>query len=261
MSRYKAVLVVSFGTSYVETRKKTIEELERDLSSAFPDRKFYRAWTSKIIIRVLEKRTGEHIDTTSEALDKMLKDGVGDVVIQPTHFVAGIEYDQMMDAVREYENMFDHMYIGKPLLSSEEDKILTAKAIREQFKDVDDAEALVLMGHGTEHSVNDVYDDMNRVFNELGYDNFYLGTVEAKPDIHDVQRWLKEKTPKRVFLTPFMLVAGDHANNDLAGDNEDSWNRILLKQGYEVECIIRGMGEYKEMRNIYIEHAKNAEEI
>ncbi len=257
----KALLVVSFGTSYPETRKLTIEQVEKDLSAAFPDRKFFRAWTSRMIINAIRKKTGEQILSVSEALDEMLKEGIRDVLIQTTHFVPGIEYNRLLSDIDAFKDKFDSIRIGAPLLSSGEDRIKVAHVLRNKFDFIEKDSVLLFMGHGTDHPVNAVYDDINRIFREFRYDNFFLGTIEARPDISDTALWLREKNPSKIYLTPFMLVAGDHANNDLAGDKDDSWKSVLTREKYEVSAILKGMGEYDGIRAIYLDHAINAESV
>ena len=203
----KAILAVSFGTSHSDTRKVTIDAIEEDLKAAFEDCSLYRAWTSKMILARLEKRDGIHYDNVKEAMEHMLKDGITDVIVQPTHVMNGVENDLMKEDVLTYAGQFQSVTFGTPLLTTEEDNELVVKAIAEAFPAIEDKEtALVLMGHGTEHYAN----------------------------------------------------AGDHAKNDMAGDEPDSWKTIISQKGYEVQTVLKGLGEYESIRHIFVEHAKAA---
>ncbi|MDO4490983.1 MAG: sirohydrochlorin cobaltochelatase [Lachnospiraceae bacterium] len=254
----KAILAVSFGTSFNETRKVTIDAIEADLAAANPDAVVYRAWTSGMILRKIAKRDGVHIDTVPEAFERMEKDGITDVVVQPTHVINGIENDKMMDAARSYSDRFTSVKIGSPLLTTAEDAMECAKALKQEFSFVTDREALVFMGHGSEHYANFVYPAMNYIFEELGMKNFLLGTVEGYPELSSLMADLKKLQPEKIWLAPFMIVAGDHANNDLAGDEEDSWKSILEAEGFKTEAVLKGLGEMKSIRTMFVEHAQNA---
>lgn len=254
----KALLVVSFGTSYKETREKTIFAVEKDLAAAFPDRKFYRAWSSGFIIRKLAKTEGLQIDTLTEALDRALADGVTDLLVQPTHFTPAIENDKMMETLRSYRSRFDRIAIGAPLLASDADIDRVITAVRSLFSFIGKNDAIVFMGHGTEHSAGSIYRTIDDRFQALGCPNFCMGTVEGDPSFDDVLGHVKALAPAKVWLSVFMFVAGDHATNDMAGDEEDSWKNRFNAEGFETEAILRGFGEYPEIRAIYIEHAKEA---
>ena len=238
----KAILAVSFGTSHSDTRKVTIDAIEEDLKAAFEDYSLYRAWTSKMILARLEKR-----------------DGITDVLVQPTHVMNGVENDLMKEDVLAYEGQFQSVSFGTPLLTTEEDNKLVVKAIAEAFPAIEDKEtALVLMGHGTEHYANAVYAALDYRFKDMGHENVIVGTVEGYPEISQVLKQLEKCGPKKVVIAPFMIVAGDHAKNDMAGDEPDSWKTIISKKGYEVETVLRGLGKYESIRHIFVEHAKAA---
>ena len=226
----KAILVVSFGTSVNATREKTIDRIEADIQKSMPDRAFYRAWTSGMIIRKIEKRDGVHINTVEEAMEQMLSDGITDVIVQPTHVIRGIEYDQLKETVLEKGKEFEQVRIGTPLLT-------------------------VFMGHGTPHDINSIYTELDQRLKELGYPQAFMGTVEAEPTLDTLLEKVKTLQVKRVILAPFMVVAGDHAMNDMAGDEDHSWKSTFEKAGYEVECILKGLGEYPAVRQIYVKHA------
>lgn len=253
----KALLVVSFGTSFPETRQKTIDKLEEDLQNTFPGRVFYRAWTSKMIIKKILRRDGDKINTVTEAMEAMLADGVKDVLIQPTHILGGVENDMMIAEAMAFADRFDKITIGAPLLITTEDCKAAIRAVAEEFAGPED-EAVVLMGHGTTHQTNTVYAALDYMFKDMGYPNFFMGTVEAYPDFEAMLRLLQKSPYRRVKLAPFMIVAGDHANNDMAGDDDDSWKSMLLAAGYKVETVVKGLGELPAIRRILTQHAQAA---
>lgn len=254
----KGLLVVSFGTSVNETREKTIDAIEADLQAAFPDFILYRAWTSGMIIRKLEKRDGVRIDTVSEAVERMIADGVRQVVVQPTHVINGFENDQMIEDVRKFEDRLDRLRFGAPLLTSEEDSGAVIQAVMEEFADLPGEEALVFMGHGTTHYANSVYAALDDKFKDLGYSNVFLGTVEAYPSMETLMKLVRAHGARKVTLAPFMVVAGDHALHDMSGEDEDSWRSRFEAAGFQVNCILKGLGEYKGIRDLYIRHAGDA---
>lgn len=254
----KAILVVSFGTSYETTRKVTIEAIENEISAAYPDYHVYRAWTSKMIIRKLKNRDNLLIDNVTEAMERMLSDGVTEVIVQPTHVTNGIENDTMKEEVLSYKDRFTSLALSDPLLTSEEDKLAVIDAVRKEFSDLAPDTALVFMGHGTPHYVNTVYAALDYTFKDQGMNHFFMGTVEAYPDFDAVLRNVKKSGLKKLLLAPFMIVAGDHANNDLAGDEEDSWKSLFQKEGYDVSARLKGLGEYPEIRQIFVKHIQDA---
>lgn len=255
----KAILVVSFGTSFNETRKVTIDAIENDIAAANPDAVVYRAWTSGFIIRKVEKRDGVHTDTVSEAFARMEADGITDVVVQPTHVINGIENDKMIAEAKSYGDRFDSIKVGKPLLTSQEDAEACAEALRMDYDFIAKNEAVLFMGHGSEHYASFVYPAMNFIFRDLGFSNFFLGTVEGYPELTSIIKELKKLNPTKVYLSPFMIVAGDHANNDLAGDEEDSWKSILESEGFKTEAKLIGLGERASIRKLFVQHAEDAE--
>lgn len=256
--RKKAILAVSFGTSYEDTRKKTIEAIEHTLETHFPEHKIYRAWTSRMIIEKIKKRDGLHIDTVSEAMERMKADGITDVVIQPTHVINGVENDQMKEDAGSYRNSFHSISFGAPLLTTESDNENMVKAVASEFSWMSDRDALVLMGHGTTHYANTVYAALDYRFKDMGYKNIFLGTVEAFPSMQSLMRMVKEFQPERVILAPFMIVAGDHARHDMAGDDPDSWYSQFLSEGLKAECVMKGLGEYPGVRELFVTHAEKA---
>lgn len=255
-----AILVVSFGTSYNENRDFTIGAIEESVKKAFPDYEVRRAFTSQIIIDKLKERDGLEIDNVEEALDRAVADGIKILVVQPTHLMDGYEYTDLANALKDYEDKFEQVVLGKPLLSSDADFEAVVKAITEKTSSYDDGQtAICFMGHGTEADSNGVYAKLQEKLKSAGYENYYIGTVEAEPILDDVRAALKEKgVYKKVVLEPLMVVAGDHANNDMAGDEDDSWKSILEGEGYEVECLLEGLGQVEAIQDIYAEHTKAA---
>ncbi|WP_324825565.1 sirohydrochlorin cobaltochelatase [Sinanaerobacter sp. ZZT-01] len=254
MNQKKAMLVVSFGTSYEETRNKTIGAIEKEIAESYPDWEIRRAFTSGMILRVLEKRDGLHIDNVTEAMEGLVQDGFRTVLIQPTHIINGDEYDKMVDAVKPYMEQFETIKIGEPLLSSSEDYEEVVKGVMAQLPQLQAEEALVLMGHGTTHHTDAVYAALDYRFKAMGYKNVFVGTVEGYPDFEQVSSMVDTYRPKKVILMPFMVVAGDHAQNDMAGEEEDAWKTLFEESGYEVECILKGLGEFSEIRRLYLKH-------
>ena len=258
MKTKKALLVISFGTSYEETRKKTIERIEEDLKNTFPDRTFFRAWTSGVIRRKIKDRDGLVIPSVEEALEEIEKAGITDLLIQPTHIQAGGEYAGIMQAVRLYENTGMKIRIGRPLLDTEEDIKEMAGILTGLFSGAEKADMTVFMGHGSEKAALPVYKLLGEAFEQTGHGDFVVGTVEFDPGIGIVLDKVREQKPERVVLTPFLIVAGDHALNDMSGDEEDSWKNRIAAEGPEVDCIVKGMGEYPQIRALFVRKAKEA---
>lgn len=253
----KAILAVSFGTSHNDTRKITIDAIEQDMQAAFPDYALYRAWTSKMIIKKVNARDEVHICTVKEAMEQMLQDGITDVLVQPTHVINGIENDLMKEDAFAYQEQFHSISFGDPLLTSEQDNLAVIEAITSEFKDLEKDDVLVLMGHGTTHYANAIYAALDYTFKDKGYSNIFLGTVEAYPTMESLLKMVHAYKPKKVILAPFMIVAGDHAKNDMASDEPDSWYSQFKAEGYEVEPVLKGLGEYSGIRKLFIEHLKS----
>ena len=244
----KGILVVSFGTSHMDTMEKTITVIEREIARRFPEWRGYRAFTSRMIVRKLKRTENMEIDTVEEALKRMAADGISEVIVQPTHIINGIENDRMMEDLMEHMSLFNRIRVGKPLLSSVDDY---KKAIHGVMSEVglETGEMLVLMGHGTDHHANSAYPTLQVL----------VGTVESFPELKNVMAKLEIAEKKKVALMPFMLVAGDHAKNDMAGE-EDSWKSELEDAGYEVRVIMKGLGEFEGIRKIFLEHIEEAME-
>lgn len=248
----KGILVVSFGTSHLDTMEKTISVIEREISERFQEYRVYRAFTSGMIIRKLKRTENLAVDTVQEALNRMKEDGIEDVIVQPTHIINGVEYDRMMKELMENMFLFRRIRVGKPLLSSVDDYKKSIHAVMAETQ-LEDDEVLVLMGHGTDHHANSAYPTLEYTFHALGYNQVLVGTVESFPELKNVMAKLEISGKKKVVLMPFMLVAGDHAKNDMAGE-EDSWKSELEDAGYEVRVIMKGLGEFEGIRKIFTEH-------
>lgn len=256
MEKKKAILVVSFGTSHLDTMEKTIAAIENEIQETFPEYQVYRAFTSGMILKKLQKTNGLVYQNVQGALEQMASDGIEQVIVQPTHIINGFEYDKMREEMSGFEDKFQSIRAGKPLLSTADDYKKAVHAVMEDAE-LEEEEALVLMGHGTEHHANSAYPALEYTAHLLGYRQVIVGTVEGFPDLSDVITKLEIGNLKKALLMPFMVVAGDHAKNDMAGD-EDSWKQKLEKAGYEVRTAVKGLGEIKGIRKIFIEHVREA---
>lgn len=256
----KALLAVSFGTSYADTLEKNIAAIEADLAAAFPERTLRRAFTSGMILRRWKKERGVEIDDVPAALERLAGEGYTDILVQPTHVMNGEEYHKLADQAEEYRDRFDRLTVGVPLLTAAEDYLDLGKALMEILPPKSEDRAVVYMGHGSEHQANSAYALMEYAFHDLGRTDVIVGTVEGYPDFAAVLRRLKERPAvKEVELRPLMTVAGDHAKNDLAGDEDDSWKNVLEGLGYRVNCVLTGLGEYPQVRALFVEHARQAQ--
>ena len=275
------LLVVSFGTSYNDSRVEDIKSIEDALAEAYPDWSVRRAFTAQIIINHVQARDGEVIDNMQQALDRAVENGVKNLVIQPTHLMHGAEYDEMAEVLDEYSDKFESVAIAEPMLGEvgddatviNEDKEAVAKAVVDAavkeagFDSMDaaaeDGTAFVFLGHGTSHTAKVSYSQMQTQLEELGYKNAFIGTVEGEPEdtaCEAVIDKVKEAGYKKVVLRPLMVVAGDHANNDMAGAEEDSWKSMMEASGAfdSVEAQIAGLGRIEAVQELYVEHTKNA---
>ncbi len=255
----KVLLAVSFGTSYNDSREVTIGGIESALQAAYPEYEVRRAFTSQIIIDVLSERDGIEIDNVTEAMDRLIADGVKELVVQPTHVMKGFEYDDVIAEIMPYASQFESFKLGAPLLTSDADYEAVVSIITEETSEYAvDGTAIVFMGHGTEHESNATYATLQQFISDAGYNNYFIGTVEAEPSLEDMLECVAESGASKVVLLPLMVVAGDHANNDMAGDEEDSWKSAFEAAGYEVECVLQGLGQYAGIQEIYVEHTAEA---
>ena len=253
------LMIVSFGTSFNDSRRLTIGAIENAVEKAFPDYSVRRGFTSQIIIDHVKSRDDIAIDNVEEALERAEKNGVKILVIQPTHLMNGLEYTDLVNEAAEYSDAFEKVAIGEPLLTSDDDFKTVIKAITEATAEFDDGEtAICFMGHGTEADSNRVYTQRLDMLTVAGYGNFFVGTVESAPCLDDVLSAVKAGEYKKVVLRPLMIVAGDHANNDMAGEEEGSWKTAFEDAGYEVTCLVKGLGELEAIQQLFVEHAQAA---
>ena len=242
----KAILVTSFGTSHRDTREKCLDSIQREVEEKYGNENVERAYTSGIIRRIIEKNEGIHIFDQKEGL-KVLKDkGFEEIITMSLHILDGIEYSKLDDKFGK---------ISKPLLADDEDfkKIVENK----EFNDLEGNDAIVFMGHGTESEADYAYQKLQEEYLKAGKNNIFIATVEGKVTIKDVIEKMKGKGFKKILLKPFMIVAGDHAKNDMSSDDEDSWKTILKNEGYEVTAVLKGMGEYKFIREMFMDKLKD----
>lgn len=255
----KAVLVVSFGTTYHDSRRKTIESIEQAIKDELKGFEMRRAFTSRIIIGILKNRDGIEIDGVSEALEKLYKEGYTHVLVQPTLVMGGEENDRMLFAVEEYKDQFKTIICGKPLLSTEKDYERLTTILTDDTREYDEAGTeIIFMGHGTEHVANEAYERLAGVFSRREFDRYHIGTVEAEPTFQDIMEQVKKTDSTRIVLQPLMIVCGDHAHNDMAGEEDDSWKTQLEEEGYQVICRLKGMGELSGVCQILVDHAMEA---
>ena len=275
------LLVVSFGTSYNDSRVEDIKGIEDALQEAYPDWAVRRAFTAQIIINHVQARDGEVIDNMQQALDRAVENGVKNLVVQPTHLMHGAEYDEMAEVLEQYQDKFESVAIAEPMLGEvgddatviNEDKAAVAQAVADAAVQeagfdsmeaaAEDGTAFVFLGHGTSHTAKVSYSQMQTQMEELGFKNAFIGTVEGEPEdtaCEAVIEKVKEAGYKKVILRPLMVVAGDHANNDMAGSEEDSWKSMFEASGSfdSVDAQIAGLGRIDAVKQLYVAHTKAA---
>ena len=250
----KGVIVASFGTTHEDTRKKTIDVIENDIKNTYKDSIILRAWTSDIIRAKLKKRHDVHINDIKEAMEEALENGVEDLLIISTHIMDGIENNKVKEVAASYKDKFSKIRMGNALLESDEDFKYLIKELDSLYEKEDGA-AYLLMGHGSDHESNKIYELLRNRFAECGRGDIYIACVEGYPYLEDVLPKLSEY--KTVHLSPFMIVAGDHAKNDMAGD-EDSFKSILEDMNKNVDYELKGLGEYDFVRRLILKHADEA---
>lgn len=255
--KHPGILVASFGTSHLDTLNKTIKAIEDETKKAYEGARVYRAFTSGIIRRKLNTEYGIVTDDVSEALIRMKKDGVEKVWILPTHVIPGEEYEKVLTEAALMKEEFCEMRIARPLLGYSEDYKACVHAVMNHVRLLED-EVLFLMGHGTGHFANSAYPALEYTFHSMGYSRVFVGTVEGFPAFEDAFARILDCNKKRILLMPFMVVAGDHAKNDMAGE-EDSWLTKLADRGYEAKAVLQGLGEMAGIRKLFILHLKEAE--
>lgn len=261
--RDKVILVVSFGTTYEETRKLTIEGIEKCIEDKFKDYDVKRAFTSHMIIKALKDRSGYIVDRPEEALKKIAEEGYKEVIVQSLHIIPGVEYDYVYNVVERYreKDVFNKIELGRPILYFKgdgnelyDDYSVVIEALKPQ---IPKNSVTVFMGHGTTHPANSCYSCLQMVFRDHQINNVYIGTVEGYPSLDNIVNTLKRDGVKEVTLMPLMVVAGDHCNNDMASEEEDSWKRVLEKEGLKVNLYMHGLGENPLFRNIFINHIED----
>ncbi len=253
----KAILVVSFGSSYKDARESCIEPIEQLIADTFTDYEVRRAFTSRIIVKKL-KAQGMDIDSEIEAMDKLIDENFDEIYIQPLHTMPGFEYDKIRRIFYKYYHLSDaKMVLGEPLILRPEDYDLVIEGFKESFCKLPefDVDRWLFMGHGSVHFANALYCSMQMQL-DLAGEPIDVATVEGFPSLDDIMDNLKSRNIKKIGLAPFMLVAGDHAKNDMAGDEEDSWMNILRKEGFEVYPCIRGMGSFEVFQNLFVKKTK-----
>ena len=255
------ILVVSFGTSYNDSRHITIGAIEDAIRETYPDYDVRRAFTAQIIIDKLAERDGIVIDNFEQAMDKLVEEGVQKVIVQPTHLMAGYEYTDVLNSLQSnYADKFEAIVLGDPLLTSDEDYSEVVEAICDATAEYDDGQtAICFMGHGTEADSNEDYTHLQQVLTDAGHTSYFVGTVEATPTFDDVVEAAQAAGFTKAVLRPLMVVAGDHANNDMADtEDPDSFASKFIAAGFEVECVVEGLGQLVAIDDIYVRHVADA---
>ncbi|PHM65432.1 sirohydrochlorin cobaltochelatase [Xenorhabdus stockiae] len=249
----KALLVISFGTSYHETLKNNIEACEQQLASVFPDRELFRAFTSGMIIRKLRQRDDIHIDNPHDALTRLHHAGYNDVAVQCLHIIKGDEYEKVLHEVEKFRPRFRRLVLGAPLLSHFDDYLQLMRALHHQLPVLTENERVVFMGHGTEHHAFSAYSCLDHLMNHYHFPA-RVGAVESYPELPLIIKGLKEQRIRKVYLMPLMLVAGDHAINDMASSEDGSWKSQLEKAGIAAIPWLQGLGENPKIRQMFVDH-------
>ena len=256
----KAVLVTSFGTSHLVTLEKTIAATEKAIAAALPDFTLRRAFTSTIIMKKLKARDGLEIDNVAEALNRLVEEDYSQVVIQPTHILCGEEYDKLCALAAPFVEKLT-ISMGTPLLRTLDQHMELAAVLKGLLPEPKDDEAILFMGHGSPHYANAAYALLQYLLSDMGCSRIFIGTVEGLPTLDQAIRQIKKNEKiKKLTVLPMMVVAGDHAKNDMAGDEEDSWKNVLQGEGFQVTCLLQGLGENPEIQALFAKHALEAAE-
>ena len=259
----KAILVISFGTSYLDALTNSIERIENKIQDEFKEYEIKRAFTSHKVIKKLKEKHNIYVDNPAESLDKLIELGIKDVIVQPLHMIAGSEFTYIKNVVNKYGDKFNSINVGRPILYYQgiedlpQDYTLFIKSINGLL---DKNENVILFGHGTANPSNSAYGCLQVVLEDEGYNNVFVGTVEGYPNFNSVLKRLKKNNIKEVTLVPLMVVAGDHAKNDMASEEEDSWNSMLKANGINVKVHLKGLGEIDNFNELYIQRIKDVME-
>lgn len=251
----QALAVISFGTTYPQALE-AIFHLEQHLASCVPHCDFFRAFTSRTVIRWLKEEQGMDVMTPPQLMQHLKEQGYQEVYCQTLHVIGGREFTRLEEELREFQGDFRVLSLGAPMLESVQDDRQCVQAVMNHIPPMGPQDALLLMGHGTDHRANAAYAQLESVFAAMGHERVYVGTAEGYPMLEDLLPRLKQKNIRKVMLMPFLIVAGEHARNDLAGDEENSWKSRLQKEGYEVSVLMQGLGEFPEIAQVFEQHLR-----
>lgn len=249
----RALAVISFGTTYPQALE-AIFRLERHLAASMPNCDFFRAFTSRTVISRLKQKQGMDIMTPPQLLHHLKEQGYEEVYCQTLHIIGGKEYTRLEQELRQFQNQFRVLRLGTPMLDNVQDDRQCVQAVMNHIPSMGPQDALLLMGHGTEHRANAAYAQLESVFAAMGHERVYVGTAEGYPVLEDLLPRLQKKQIQKVMLMPFLIVAGDHARNDLAGDGRNSWKSRLQREGYEVTVLMQGLGDFPEIAQVFERH-------
>jgi sirohydrochlorin cobaltochelatase len=250
----KAIITAEFGSSHTTAWEKAILPIENKIMQAFPKYDFERAFLSRKIIKILQSRNGMQVENSVQVLDRLYQSGYEEVFIQPLLVINGIEYEKLLTDVNLYKEKFSSIQVGSPLLTSKDDFNEMTDAMQTVANNMQ-TDAVIFMGHGSEHPANEAYSRIRSMLIEKQQEQLFIATVEGTPSLEEILPELKTREIKNITLIPFLLVAGDHAQNDMAGEDEDSWKSILTREGFQVESNLTGMGEWEAVQNLFTAHA------
>lgn len=259
MIHKKAILVVSYGSSFKDARERSIGAIEEIIGQRFPDYKVYRAFTSESIIQKIKEKENLQIDTVSQALERIVSDGIKDLTIIQTHLLQGMRHESLLNLTEVYRNQFVQFKVAEPILKIEENVEAFAEALENVGGVYDDGKtAICCIGHGIDMDTNEVYRNIQSVLEQKGLKNYYVGTLSVKPTLEDLyDEIVAQQKYERVVLLPLMLVSGYHVRKDLAGPSEGSWRNVFAKSGFKVECIMKSLGENSIVQNILATYTEN----